>query len=308
MGLSEPLFSFVHATDLHFESGPEPSVPEANARIACLIDDVNALSGPNQPSFVILSGDLTNVGCAREADLVSVKGMCDQLTAPWHAIAGNHDFAPNPEIAARYPGKEDYFDGSFETSPYGRVFGSEGHHFSFSTEGYHFIGFTLRDGDPDGSLDWLKTELDGHPSGPIIVVAHYGLYPPREAGPLNTWGFARVASCLPRLRSMVEKKGSQVVAYLYGHNHINSVLKRDHTYFISGGSLQRGCTGYRVFRCYSDRMEASFRFLSDEALLNFDFWSGDNPAACTDRLHVTAELYHQGTEEERYFTISLPSL
>ena len=159
VGLSEPLFSFVHAKDLHL--GTKNKCSKANARIACLINNVNVLSGPVQPSFVILSGDLTSVGCAFDADLLSGKGFCDQLTAPWYAIAGNHDFAPNWEIAASYPGKEDYHDESFETSPCGRVFGSEGYRFLFTTEGYHFIGFTLRDGDPDGSFDWLEAEIDG---------------------------------------------------------------------------------------------------------------------------------------------------
>lgn len=299
--MSEPLFTFVHATDLHYESGDPLSVD----RVACLIDDINRLDDPDCPAFVILTGDLTNIGCARESDLIAVKGLLDDLTAPWHAIAGNHDFAPNREIASRYPGKEDYYDGPIETSSFGRVFGAEGHHFSFGISGYHFLGFTLRDGDPDGSLDWLEAELDQLASGPIVIAAHYGLFPPRDAGPLHTWGFARIASCLPRLRSLVASKGNLVAAYLYGHNHINSVVKRNHTYHVSGGGVQRGCTGFRVFRCYGERIETSYRYLSDVTLRNFDFWSGDDPAACTDSLHSTAVLYHQGTKAERTFTISL---
>ncbi len=59
VGLSEPLFSFVHAKDLHL--GTRNKCSKANARIACLSNNVNVLSGPVQPSFVILSGDLTSV-------------------------------------------------------------------------------------------------------------------------------------------------------------------------------------------------------------------------------------------------------
>jgi hypothetical protein len=160
----------------------------------------------------------------------------------------------------------------------------------------------LRDGDPEGNLDWLEEEIARTPDQ-VILMTHYGIYPPREAGFLHTWGFGRIGTSLPRLRTILARAGNKVLAYLYGHNHINSVVKRDGTYHISGGAIQKGCTGYRVFACYDDRIDATFHVLSDEALWDFNYWGVEHPEACRDATHRTVEAYHRGNEGELSFSM-----
>lgn len=215
--------------------------------------------------FILLSGDLTNCGAANEHELSEAKALYDSFDVPYYAVAGNHDLAPNRKFAAIYPGKEDYHEEAIHTSNYGRTFGAQGCRFSFTRGGIHFLGISLRDGDPDGTLDWLEAEIKKI-KDPAIILSHYGLYPPRNAGVLHTWGFARIGTILVRLKTILAANENKIIAYLYGHNHINSVLKKNGTYHISSGGIQKGCTGYRLFKCYSNRIEASFHLLSDESL------------------------------------------
>ncbi len=291
------MFSFIHATDLHYETNGSVQVPEANARIACLKDDINSLE--HKPDFILLSGDLTNCGAAKQADLLEAKSIFDAFDSPYYVVAGNHDLAPSRKFAAMYPGKEDYHEGPINDSNYGKVFPAN---FSFQAEGYFFVGVSLRDEDPDGMLDWLEASIDVIP-GKGIIVAHYGLYPPRKAGPLHTWGFSRICNILPRLRSIIDGAGSRIVAYLYGHNHINSLVVRNGIYHISSGGIQKGCTGFRQFRCHEDKIECSYHFLSDKSLLDFNYWGREKPEECIDGNHGSVEDYHRGNANEQNFVV-----
>lgn len=304
MAQSKPLFRFVHATDLHYEISQPPQEPLVNQRIECLIQDINALHAETPIEFVLFSGDLTNRGAACQRELKEAKSCFDALNMPYHVIAGNHDLAPHRKFAAMYPGKEDYDEGAAGESFFARVFGPQGLRFSFEKEGYHFVGVSLRDEDPDGMLDYLESTLAGF-SGKAILMTHYGLYPPRDAGRLQSWGFARIASILPRLRTMLDNSGTKVVMYLYGHNHINSVVQRNGTYHVSGGGIQRGCTGFRLFSCYQERIEASYRYLSKPSLHDFNYWGLTNPENCIDATHDNAEIYHRGNDDEQSFTIHM---
>ena len=296
-----PIFSFAHATDLHYETIAPAQVPEANKRISCLIEDINGLDLAHRPDFILLSGDLTNCGAADQNELLKARSVCESFDIPYYTVAGNHDLAPSRKFAAMYPGKEDYHEGLAHMSNYAKVFPLK---FSFQANGYCFVGVSLRDEDPDGMLDWLEAAIDTIP-GKGIVVAHYGLYPPRAAGPLHTWGFSRIAKSLPRLKSIIADAGSRIVAYLYGHNHINSFIFKNGTCHISGGGIQKGCTGYRLFKCYEDRMESSFHMLSDKTLLDFNYWGRDKPEECMDDNHGTVEEYHRGNNDEQSFVIRI---
>jgi 3',5'-cyclic AMP phosphodiesterase CpdA len=297
------LFSFVHATDLHYEVCDNPVVPEANARISCLINDLNKLNSEKPLSFVLFSGDLTNFGSVREYELLEAKSVYDSFDIPYYAVAGNHDLNPSREFDAEmYPGKDDYHEGTIYTSSYGRTFGTQGVRFSFAKEGIRFIGVSLRDRDPDGLLDWLEEEIE-KTRDQVVISSHYGLYPPRDDGILQTWGFARIKTILPRLREILAGAGNKIIAYLYGHNHINSMVKKDGIYHISSGGIQKDCTGYRLFECYSNRIESSFHLLSDEALWEFNYWGVKKPERCIDSSHRTVEEYHRGNFEEQAYCI-----
>lgn len=299
MNIDRLLFKFAFATDLHFEASANPHVPEANARIRCLLDDVNK----QHPNFVLLGGDITQCGSAQIDELTMAKETLDKLKPPYFLVAGNHDLAPHREIAVRYPGKEDYHDGQFETSNFYQVFGDEGMRFSFQKGSIQFIGISLRDNDPDGALDWLEQEIL-QTDLPKIIMTHYGIYPPRDSGsPLEWWGFDRIANSIPRLRSIIEHPSTKCIAYLYGHNHTNSVISQSDILHISGGGIQKGCTGYWLLKCYRNSIKASFLSLSDVSLCNFNYHGEYDPGRCIDSTHKTVEEYHKGNQKEQSLEI-----
>ena len=220
MNTDKLLFNFALATDLHLEVNAYPDVPEANVRIYCLLDDVNK----QHPDFILFGGDITQRGSAQLDELIIAKETLDKLKITYFLVAGNHDFAPHREFAAQYPEKEDYHNGELESSNFYQVFGDKGMRFSFQKGNIQFIGISLRNNDPDGALDWLEQEIS-QTNLPKTVMTHYGIYPPRDSGsPLESWGFARIGGSIARLRSIIEGQDSGVIAYLHGHNHINSVI------------------------------------------------------------------------------------
>jgi len=296
-------FRFIHATDLHFDSYERAANADSFRRLDCLIDDINVLE--KSIDFVIFSGDITDRGAASENELKEVKAFLDdRLLVPYHVVAGNHDLAPSRRFAAMYPGKEDYHEGNLESSHFVRVFGEKGIRFSFEHQGYTFIGFSLRNGDPDGVLDWVEKELE-RAREPVIVISHYGVYPPRDGGPLFSWGFSRIEKSLPRVKHILSSFERKIVLYLYGHNHVNSLVRHGKIFHSSGGGIQKGCTGYRVFTCDDEVIEASFRFLSDKKLWNFDYWGGEHPERCRDSTHLSVRDYHRGAGRELYSLLSV---
>jgi hypothetical protein len=181
------------------------------------------------------------------------------------------------------------------------VFGEEGMRFSVGWKGLRFIGVSLRDEEPDRALDWLEEELDrskGRMDERMVIVGHYGLYPPRDAGPLANWGFARIGSLLPRLRSIVAASGSRPSLYLHGHNHINSLRRIGNLRQLSGGGIQKGCTGFRLFQYNGAKLSCELRLLSEPSLWSFDYWSHSNPGLCVDSSHPSAREYHKGSPSE----------
>ena len=294
-------FNFVFATDLHYDGSSCQAFPEANSRISCLLKDIKGIS----PDFILLGGDLSQRGTAEIEELSTCKSMLDDLKMPYHLVAGNHDLAPHEKIAAQYPGKEDYHYGPIDTSNFYRVFGLAGIRFSFCTGGVQFSGISLRNNDLERNIGWLEQELTKN-SLPKIVLSHYGVYPPRESeSHLGKWGFARINKCIPRLLEVIENPQANVIAYLHGHDHINSVIKKKNIVHLSGGGIQLGCTGYWHIKCINGKLQGTFVQLSEESLHNYSYHGLVNPDGCTDSSHASIEEYHKGNEKEQSFVINL---
>jgi 3',5'-cyclic AMP phosphodiesterase CpdA len=293
--------NFIFATDLHFESGTNPKVQEASARVNCLINDINR----HNPDFVLFGGDISQYGTIRIDDLIVVKQELNKLTMPYFTVAGNHDLAPSRRISEIYPDEEQYHNGSIDSSNFFKVFGNNGMQFSFIKNNIQFIGISLRDREAENTLDWLEHETQSRDM-PKIVMTHYGLYPPRDSGsPLETWGFGRIKRFIPRLRSIIENPDNRVIAYLYGHNHINSVVKKKNILHISGGGIQKGCTGYWLFECKHNHLNGRFNLLSDKNLHNFNYHGITSPEKCVDSSHKTVKEYHKGNRQEQSIYITL---
>ena len=195
-------FRFVQVSDSHLGFSREPNRDVAQTYREA-IAKINAL--PQQPAFVLHTGDLTHLAKPEEFDAV------DQLhrtirTGEIYCVPGEHDVTENDCRAymARYG--------------QGAVRGGNGWR-SFDYQGVHFVGLNncmnLRAGSlgviGQDQLDWLRQDLAGKTdSTPIVVFAHIPLWTVHQAWGWGTQDSARALELLKRFGS---------VTVLNGHIH-----------------------------------------------------------------------------------------
>ncbi len=193
-------FTFVQVSDSHigFSRDPNRNVAETYREA---IARINAL--PQQPAFILHTGDLTHLATPQEFDTV------DQLHRTYRArdiftVPGEHDLIETS--AERY------------LQRFGR--GTRGNGWrSFDYQGVHFVGLvnvTQATGGGLGrlgqeQLDWLRQDLAGKgDSMPIVVFAHVPLW-----SVFPRWGWGTEDS--GRALELLARFGS--VTVLNGHIH-----------------------------------------------------------------------------------------
>lgn len=157
-------FKFAFLTDIHITAGD--SIPYND-----LARSVNQINDTPGIEFVIVSGDITNIGDRKSMEVV--KSLLDRLNVEYHIIPGNH------ETKWSESGVTDF----------ARVFGSE--RFKFEHDGILFMGVNsgpiirMADGHvAPQDIDWIKTELDkAGKEKPVIFITHYPLQP----GDVDNW-------------------------------------------------------------------------------------------------------------------------
>ena len=198
-------FTFVQVSDSHLGFSREPNRDVAETyRVA--IARINAL--PQQPAFVLHTGDLTHLARPDEFDAV------DQLhrtirAGQVYCVPGEHDVTEN--------------DCRAYMERYGR--GAVGNGWrSFDYQGVHFVGLNncmnLRAGSlgllGEDQLDWLRRDLAGKTdSTPIVVFAHIPLWMVHEPWGWGTQDSARALALLRRFGSVTVLNG-----------HIHQIMQR----------------------------------------------------------------------------------
>jgi 3',5'-cyclic-AMP phosphodiesterase len=158
-------FSFVQISDSHIGySGPANG--DVRATLQQTVAAVNAL--PNQPAFVIHTGDVTHLSKAAEFD--DARAILSALRAPLVTIPGEHDV-----IGAEGPKR---FAAAFaRTGAAGRGWSS------WDQGGIHFVSLiNVGEGETmgvlgDEQLRWLENDLAARkPSTPVVVFGHVPLF------------------------------------------------------------------------------------------------------------------------------------
>jgi Icc protein len=198
-------FTFVQISDSHIGFRREPNTKVVET-LQEAVRRINAL--PQQPAFVLHTGDLTHLARPDEFDTV------DQVL---RGVRAGQVFY--------VPGEHDVFtdDGRSYLERHGR--GTHGRGWrSFDHQGVHFIGLVnvmnLQAGHlgvlGQEQLDWLRKDVAGlAASTPIVVFAHVPLWTVHEAW---GWGTEDGAQALALLRRF------GTVTVLNGHVH--QVLQR----------------------------------------------------------------------------------
>jgi 3',5'-cyclic AMP phosphodiesterase CpdA len=191
-------FSFVQISDSHI-GFKLPANPDVAATLSATVEKINAL--PQQPSFVIHTGDVTHL--ARPDQFDAAKNILGKLKAPLMVIPGEHD-AIGAEGAK-------HFAEAFPNPD-----APEGW-WSFDRNGVHFIAlvnvFNYETMGVLGQkqLDWLKNDLAAQKTDtPIVVFGHvplYALYP--------AWGWTTSDGAT----AIAMLKRFSAVTVLNGHIH-----------------------------------------------------------------------------------------
>jgi len=197
-------FRFAFISDTHIGS-PNGGAEEDLRRT---IHDINAM---NDIAFVVLTGDITELGTNEELRLA--KQILDSLHIPYYIIPGNHD-----------TGWSESGGVMFST-----VFGSD--KFSFDYNGIRFLGCAsgpyvrMSDGHvPRNAVNWLGDELKKlTPEQPAIFLNHY----PIDSG-LDNW-----YEVTDRLRRQ------NTLAILCGHGHSNKAMNFEDIPGVMGRSNLR---------------------------------------------------------------------
>ncbi|MBX5466168.1 MAG: metallophosphoesterase [Firmicutes bacterium] len=278
----------VHLSDLHLEPAPEALFPGVEA----VLDKAAAAVRALRPDLVVVTGDLTSFGGLRQSDLAQVKHWLDALDLPYVAIAGNHDLGASPERAARHPETEAYEPVPWAKTHFGQVFG-KAPVVALDLGAVALVAFSLRAGDPDGTLPALRAAL-GRYAKPVILAGHYPLSPVRTAGPCGASSADATGSFLPELVKplwpLVEAF-PQVRLYLAGHVHVNSAkVFHCRCLQLTTGGLGPGASSLRILTATAQG-------------IRYDTLIGPGPLGFWERLAPEMgpydPAYHLGAPEER---------
>jgi 3',5'-cyclic-AMP phosphodiesterase len=231
-------FDFIFFTDTHIE-------PELDAARGC--DMCFRKIAGLKPDFAVMGGDhvfdALSVDRARATavfDLYKKTESAIQMPV-YHAI-GNHDvFGVNAKSGIA-PSDAGYGKKMYEDHV-GRTY------YSFDHKGWHFV--VLDSIQPtedrawearidDAQLAWLRQDLTRvGPATPVIVAVHVPLVTaflsygekPAPAQQYSTWTIDNAAEVIAAF------EGSNVVAVLQGHLHINEIVTVRNTQYITGGAV-----------------------------------------------------------------------
>ena len=192
-------FSFVQISDSHIGFNKAANT-DVLGTLQAAIAKTNAM--PVQPSFVLHTGDLTQLAQPDEFDTLQ-QALTGIKTEKIFYVPGEHDVTDNGKLYMERYGKGTQGDGWY----------------SFDSHGVHFIGLVNVMTQGDGSfgvlgpdqLAWLEKDVKGLSSStPIVVFAHVPLW---TIYPQWGWGTKDSEQALSYLRRF----GS--VSVLNGHIH-----------------------------------------------------------------------------------------
>lgn len=249
-------------------------------------------------NIIAVCGDVSVKGTTYLNELQYVKDKFDELRIPYIPVPGNHDLCATKGMEDRYPDLEEYEYVSLEETNFYKVFGEEGVRYSKVFNDIRFIGFSIRNEDPDGQLPWLKAELE-RPE-PKLVFGHYPLVQSRSGGYCEKWDYSRIDKSIPALTGMLGDKKHNVLAYFCGHQHINSIVPMGSTYQIETASTVLTTTSYRIMEITDNEIS-----ITTHRLPYIDGYAGDLtlPERSLDSEHTTVHDYHYGNSIDLNITI-----
>ncbi|MBL6617342.1 MAG: metallophosphoesterase [Reyranella sp.] len=173
------------------------------------------------PDAVIVSGDLCINGPDSDAEVAFARQALGRLTAPVHAVPGNHDVGDEP------PGQDagQIIDAS-RLQRWRSVFGAD--RFAFDAGGWRVLGINAQllgsDLPQEEEQDaWLDREL-GAAARPVLLALHKPLFLQSLAESEET---ERTVNPAPRARLLRRLRNAPVQVVLSGHLHCHRDVVRE---------------------------------------------------------------------------------
>jgi len=278
--------------DTHYDNGSRHLHYPASKRV--LSEFWNWLQAESSKcDLVAVCGDVSVKGTKHLSELDFVRARLDELQVPYIAPAGNHDLCATIGMEERYPDLEEYEYVRLKETNYYKAFGEAGVRYSKVFNGIRFIGFAIRNEDPDNQLPWLQSELEK--PEPKLVFGHYPLVRTRAGGFCKDWDYSRIDKTLLDLTAVLGDKNHNVLAYFCGHQHINSIVPMGSTFQIETASTVLTTTSYRVMEITDNEIK-----ITTHRLPYMDGYAGDLtlPERSIDNEHPTIHEYHYGNRTD----------
>jgi 3',5'-cyclic-AMP phosphodiesterase len=206
---------FVQISDSHI-GFDKPANTDVTATLRAAVAKIKA--APEQPSFVLHTGDLTHL--SRPSEFDTLQQVLSELSLPVFYVPGEHDVLED--------------DGKSYLQRFGK--GTQGAGwYSFDQGGVHFIGLVnvvnLKAGGlgtlGDEQLEWLEKDVKRLKSSmPIVVFAHIPLWSVYPEWGWGTEDSARALSYLKRFGSVSVLNGHihQVMQKVEGHVSFHTAM------------------------------------------------------------------------------------
>jgi predicted phosphodiesterase len=290
-----PLFVFAAVGDPHiavngtFDHKYIKAGDKGPQLLATFVRDINAHSP--RVDFVVLLGDVTDKGNGSEFALA--RKILDSLACPLYPLVGNHD---NFESDNKQGWK--------------RFARRDSTNYTFDVNGFHFIAIDCTDNPYtpgavgcDSTLRlWVAKDLERNQEKPTFVLSHYNMWERFWNSQFDTTRHYAEYSGIKDLRQVLERAGN-VVAVINGHVHANRVEQHNGIYYIDVGATLVGRPSIRYFYVFPDRVEVTYAYVSDVALLDYVVQVGTKCLYCFDSKAVVD--YADGKVSDKQFTIPL---
>jgi Icc protein len=260
---------FVQISDSHI-GFDKPANTDVTATLRAAIAKIKA--EPDQPSFVLHTGDLTHL--SKPAEFDTLQQVMSELPLPVFYVPGEHDVLED--------------DGKSYLQRFGNGTQGAGWH-SFDQNGVHFIGLVnvvnLKAGGlgtlGPGQLEWLEQDVKRLKSStPIVVFAHIPLWSVYPEWGWGTDDSARALSYLKRFGSVSVLNGHihQVMQKVEGHVTFHTAMSTAFPQPAPGSAPSPG-----PMKVPDDRLRALL------GLSRISFHAVNHPIAITDvSLEATA--------------------
>jgi 3',5'-cyclic-AMP phosphodiesterase len=253
---------FVQISDSHI-GFDKPANTDVTATLRAVVAKIKA--APEQPSFVLHTGDLTHLSKPSEFD--TLQQVLGELSVPVFYVPGEHDVLED--------------DGRSYLQRFGKGTQGAGWH-SFDHGGVHFIGLVnvvnLKAGGLGTlgveQLEWLEKDVKRlRSSTPIVVFAHIPLWSVYPEWGWGTDDSGRALASLKRFGSVSVLNGHihQVMQKVEGHVSFHTAMSTAFPQPAPGSALSPG-----PMKVESDRLKKVL------GLARMSFHDINHPIAITD--------------------------